>query len=50
MTIYNVYMKDFQVDIPDNLDYHDDFEEIIRLIKIQIKERDHGFTYEEDEE
>ena len=50
MTDYDVHINDFVVNIPDKLDYHDDFEEIIRLIKIQIKERDHGFTYEEDEE
>ena len=49
MTEYNVQMNDFMVNLPDKLDYYDDFEEIIRLIKIEIKERDHGFKYEEAE-
>ena len=49
MTEYTVHINDFVTTIPDHLDYYDDYEEIIRLIKIQIKARDHGFTYENDE-
>ena len=49
MTEYAVHMESFAVEVPDKLDYYDDLEEIIRLIKIDIKKRDHGFTYERTE-
>ena len=54
MTKYNVYMKDFQMDIPDNLD-SGEWKKISNLIIIEIKKGNHGGfeyekEYEEDEE
>ena len=50
MTKYNVYMKDFHMDIPDNLDFWEDFQKLSNLISIEIKKGNHGgFEYEEEE-